>query len=372
MIEVKVQRLNQGRGVRMFIGKMTAGDILKMWDVDRFVEEQEVFRGYQRQGVKERFREIADYVLKDSPLVVFPSSIVASVRKGEYVEESGILRIPEEKGSLWIADGQHRLGGFDTIKQYGKGRLISEASGEAVAKSLSFELPVTFIYLADRSEAEAEAIERAVFYLMNATAKPIRGSLKDILQWAIAEANLFWHPLLDKQDLRIKAVPIVFALHRDADSPLQGKINLADIRGLDRFASLRALVTSLERPGGLLREESFFELGVEQQKEYVKAYWRALNELFPLAFGEATRREWFILRNLTIQALMMLARDIFLSCKTDKGFDESKLKRMLAPLKDINFKREETSPFWGLGGEKGVMVAYHHLLNHLRTVGALP
>lgn len=378
--EVKVQEIKQGVGVRMFSGVMRAGDLLELWDVERFVEDELIIRGYQRQEAEQRFNEIADYVLMDSPIMVFPASLVVSVRKGELVGVNGDRLLRISKGEkVWIADGQHRLGGFARIKAKGKGRLVSEVSGEQVAKALNMQLPITFLYLAEVEEERAVAIERVIFYVINKTQKPIRASLKDYLQWQIAEANLFRHPLLEREDLRIKAVPLALGLHQDADSPLKGKVNVGDIKGLGRFLSLSGLVTSMQRTGGLLRTEGFRELEKQMQLRFLKHFWKVIREMFPLAFEPATRRDYFIFRNLTVQALMRLASDVFEVCQEDKekiNEDDialEKLRPLLAPLKSFNFKakKEEKSPLLGLGGEKGVAVAYELFRELLENAGIL-
>ena len=111
---IQVIRLFQ-KGLEMYVGKVRAKTLLKLCDVDKFEEKE--LTGYQREVYRERTAELVEY-LDECPVAVMPG-LFASLRDAKFVQQSedvGILEIPNKKGSVWIIDGQHRIGGFERIR----------------------------------------------------------------------------------------------------------------------------------------------------------------------------------------------------------------------------------------------------------------
>lgn len=378
-IKVQVQEITQGSGVKLLLGKMKAIDLITITDVDRWAEKH--LDAYQRQEYPERCHEIARYIEMQSPLTVFPSSVVISLREGSELIAGAngwqIIRIPRTQAAAWIADGQHRIGGFRALAKSQASQIqIEGPAPELVAKALEMELPVTFVYLVGQGEEKAKGIERAIFWLMNKTAKPIRPSLTDYLQWEIATKGMFRHPILERQEPRIQATPLALGLHRDADSPLYGLVNPSGARGLGRPIQLNSLVTGLERK--LIKNQYFTQLPQKMQITFLKNFWQVIKEVHPPAFAKATRRDYYILKALPVYALLELADDVFEKCRDGKDQLDpkdiaiDKLRPILKPLSTFNFAKKDKSPLAAFGGHAGVRAAYNLLNTNLVEAGTLP
>ncbi|MCJ7634888.1 DGQHR domain-containing protein, partial [Candidatus Bathyarchaeota archaeon] len=114
LIEVAAIKLVQ-KNIEMYVGKMKVNDVLSLYELDKFKEEE--LEGYQRERYEERTSQLVEY-LEKSPLAVMPA-ILVGLRKTNFVSidgDLGVLRIDRKKGALWIIDGQHRVGGFSKIR----------------------------------------------------------------------------------------------------------------------------------------------------------------------------------------------------------------------------------------------------------------
>jgi DGQHR domain-containing protein len=354
MIEVKVVKLKQ-KGIDLFIGKMKVKDILSIVDIEEAEEDQ--IKGYQRVKYEERIKEIGKYLIGKSKIIVFPSSIVLSLRE-PIVQlilskdgETGILKIPRKKGAAWIVDGQHRIGGFEILV-----KLAESIKGgleiEKLPELLEFELPVSFLYLVKKEQPQD--IERAIFFLVNKTQKGIRPSLKDYLMHIIATRNTFWHPILDAEKWRIDATGLVLRLHRDPESKLMGLINITGARGMKRPLQLSSFVSALEP---LMKNKNFMDLSDEEKFTFLKRFWDVLHEMHSEAFIPPYNS--LLLKNISVYALMELANDVFNYCKGD--LSKQKIKECIKPLSDPKLFDKEKSPYAAFGGRKGAHAAYEIL-----------
>src|SRR5207249_1253010 len=105
-----------------------------------------------------RTEDILEY-LRDCPIAVMPGVLV-SVNGGHFHPyssgDTGTLEIPGHKGSVWIIDGQHRLGGFDlAFKEDSMTELsgMQQLTPDTLQALKDYELPVVFI---DSSQAARE------------------------------------------------------------------------------------------------------------------------------------------------------------------------------------------------------------------------
>lgn len=170
-IDVSVIRLNQKR-IEMYIGKMKVNDILDLYELDKFKEEE--LEGYQREQYEERTSELVEYLAK-CPLAVMPALLV-SLRKTEFESQNGdfgLLRIPRKKGSIWIIDGQHRIGGFGKIRE--KFIFSKNIDPSLFLDLMDYEFPVVFIdsaaatgkianeIIQNENGFSSEDIERTIF-----------------------------------------------------------------------------------------------------------------------------------------------------------------------------------------------------------------
>ena len=181
IIEVKAIRLVQ-KNIEMYVGKMKVDDILGLYELDKFKEEE--LEGYQRERYEERTSQLVEY-LEKSPLAVMPA-ILVGLRKTTFVPldgDLGVLSIDRKKGSLWIIDGQHRVGGFSKVRDR---FFFTKSLGASLFSDLmDYELPVVFVDskgAAEKIKAKesknlsllsAEDIEKTIFFIVNKTQRGI-------------------------------------------------------------------------------------------------------------------------------------------------------------------------------------------------------
>jgi len=376
LMRVKVIRLAQ-KEIDMYIGKMSSKDLLELCNIDRFREEE--LAGYQREKYKERTSELTEYLVK-CPVAMMPSVFV-SLREAEFKPlngDFGVLEIPRKRGSVWIIDGQHRIGGFEEIRS----RFIFaqnpiHVDPETFLELMNYELPVVFIdsNAAARkavklqgpeckSSITAEDLERVMFFIVNKTQKGISPSLKDALLYRINLGGIDGLPALKKESWRIHAAFIGIMLSRDTHPPLADRINISGKRGQGKPIMLNSFVSSLLT---LFRDKDFSGLSDKERLRFVKAYWNVLGKMFPEAFDSKMSRDYMLLKAIGVYSLNWLAHDVFRNCVTD-GLDYgdvATLEKLLEPLKLFDW-RTQTSPLSKLGGMKGVREAYTLLLRTLK------
>ena len=367
-IEVQVIRFQQ-KGIEMYVGKMKAREILQLYEIDKFKEEE--LEGYQRELYEERTSELVEYLSK-CPLAIMPAMLV-SLRKARFTsqnDEFGSITIPRKKGAIWIIDGQHRIGGFKKVRER---FIFSKSIDPSLFPDLmNYEFPVVFFNSAQAAERirenqklseaqfSSEDVERTVFFVVNKTQRGISPSLKDALLYRIKTSGIRGLPIIRKESWRIRATRIAIALHNDDSSPLANKINISGRRGTGRPIQLNSFVSSLRI---LFSDKDFSNLNDEDKLSFLRAYWTALKELFPEAFENETSKGYMILKALGVYSLNLIGKDLFHTClKGDCDFkDKTILKTLLGPLESFDWNTQ-TSPLSSFGGVKGARKAHDLLL----------
>ena len=384
-LKIPVIRLSQ-KGVTMYVGKMTSEELLRLWEIDRFREED--LEGYQRRIYDSRTQEILNYLV-DCPVAVMPGILVSlhgvTMFRADSKGDTGTLEIPNRKGSVWVIDGQHRIGGFAiALNADAMGGLAEEENlnPDTLKNLRDYELPVVFIdstqasqaikNLADPSIPLSERdIERVVFFIVNKTAKSISPSLKDALAYKIKAAGIAVIPIIEAKPWRHTATKIALVLFRNGKvgSPFSGLMKITGIesriaRGTGRPLTLSAFVTSLDR---LIQDDLFKAEQYDAQLEFVTAYWKAVRSMKPDAFTEP--QHYMVLKSMGVYALNRLARDVFNWCKV-KGIDRSEknIKKFIDPLKEFDWTKK-SSPIADFGGQKGVKASHKLLLRVLAKNG---
>lgn len=395
IMEVRAIRLVQ-KNIEMYVGKMKVNDILSLYELDKFKEEE--LEGYQRERYEERTSQLVEY-LEKSPLAVMPAVLVG-LRKTDFTSldgDLGVLRIDRKKGSLWIIDGQHRIGGFSKIRER---FMFSKSLGAPLFSDLmDYELPVVFVDSQGAAEIikekkpenattlSAEDIEKTIFFIVNKTQRGISPSLKDALLYSIKTSGMEGLSLVDKEGWRITGAQIGIALNCKETSPLRAKINVSGQRNSGKPIQLNSFVSSLEI---LFKDKEFSHLSTDDKIRFLDAYWSSLRELIPEAFegkekprenGEEfgrrfssnigkknaknknkeddRKKKYLLLTALGIYTVHRLARDLLHSVTRENAdFKRSEfLKEKLSSIKSFNWNAE-TSPLSALGGMKGVSKAY--------------
>lgn len=395
-LEVRAIKFAQ-KNIEMYVGKMKANDILSLYELDKFKAEE--LEGYQRERYEERTSQVVEY-LEKSPLAVMPA-ILVGLRKTNFISvdgDLGVLRIDRKKGSIWIIDGQHRVGGFSKIRDR---FFFSKSLGASLFSDLmNYEFPVVFIDskgAADRIRRQeskqadslsAEDIEKAIFFVVNKTQRGISPSLKDALLYSIKTSGIEGLSIVDREGWRIVGAQIGITLNCKESSPLRAKINISGQRNSGKPIQLNSFVSSLEI---LFKDKEFSNLSIEDKVCFLEAFWSAFKTLIPEAFegqekhrqdGEEFGKRFssnigkksddrknkkdekgdkknLLLTALAIYAVHRIARDL-LHAATKQKIDfrqPSFLKEKLSPIKSFDWKTK-TSPLSALGGMKGVGKAY--------------
>ena len=376
-ISVRAIKLSQ-KGTEMFIGKMKVSDILSLYELDKFKEEE--LEGYQRDLYEERTSELVEY-LSECPLAIMPALLV-SLREVEFDSkdgDSGFLKIPRRKGAIWIIDGQHRIGGFNKIRE--EFFFSKDMAPNLFADLMDYEFPIVFVDSAttkqkiknemiSSTDFSEEDVERTIFFVVNKTQKGISPSLKDALLYRIKTSGIKGLPILEKESWRIVAAEVGISLNSEENSPLKNKINVSGRRKMGRPIQLNSFVSSLQT---LFCEKEFLGLTTQDKLCFLKAYWSALRDLLPQAFEKKMDREFMLLKALAVYSLHCLAKDIFQECiKQNYNFRRTEtLRPFLTPLKAFDW-HVKTSPLSGLGGMKGVSKAYQMLVSTLKEGKELP
>ncbi len=393
-IEVKAIKLVQ-KNVEMYIGKMKVDDILNLYELDKFKEEH--LEGYQREKYEERTSQLVEY-LEKSPLAVMPALLVG-LRETNFLpieQDLGILKIQRKKGSLWIIDGQHRVGGFSKIRDQ---FLFTKSLGVSLFSDLmEYELPVVFIdskRAAEKLEVNnalsCEDIEKTIFFIVNKTQRGISPSLKDALLYSIKTSGIKGLSLVDKEGWRIIGAQIGITLNCKETSPLRAKINVSGKRNSGKPIQLNSFVSSLEI---LFKDNEFSALSIDDRVSFLEAFWASLRDCVPEAFETKERRigeveefgrrftsnigkkaderkkkneneeqsKYLLLSAVSIYTLHRIARDLLhLAIEEHLDFKQpdSFVKRLNA-LKSFDWKAK-TSALSALGGMKGVSRAYELL-----------
>jgi DNA sulfur modification protein DndB len=367
-IEIDVIRFHQ-KGIEMYIGKMKAKELLQLFEIDEFKEEE--LEGYQRELYEERTSELVEYLSK-CPLAIMPA-ILVSLRGANFISQNGdfgTLSIPRKKGAIWMIDGQHRIGGFDKVRE----RFIFTKSIDPsqFPDLMNYEFPVVFFDSASaaakirnaqilpETQFSSEDVERTVFFVVNKTQRGISPSLKDALLYRIKTSGIEGLPIIRKEGWRIRAARIAIVLNKDENSPLAERINISGRRGTGKPIQLNSFVSSLKI---LFSDEGFSGLGDDEKIGFLKAYWEALKELFPEAFEMKTFKGHMLLKALGVYSLNWIGKDLFHIClKRDYNFaDKVILKALLSPLESFDWN-VQTSPLSSFGGVKGASRAHGLLL----------
>src|SRR2546425_634620 len=245
-IRIPVVQLSQ-KEVPLYSGKMTARDLLATFDIKKFnPRESEMRDWYQRQRYESKIRDMQKFV-EECPIPIVPG-ILLGVRGVKFDAEKGGLghvTIPRTRGAVTVIDGQHRLGGFDKIKE-DIDDLVSQQTLGSLSKDqqkrltrlqdlLDFEIPVVIMdseraSVAAKAEAEGfradaltpDAAERVVFFILNKTQKGLNPSHKDQLMYRIWYSGVRGIPVIEREKWRAHATKLVESL-RGSD-PMNGHI----------------------------------------------------------------------------------------------------------------------------------------------------
>ena len=396
LLEVTAIKLCQ-KGVDMYVAKMRVTDILNLYELDKFKEED--LEGYQRERYEERTVQLVEYIEK-SPLAVMPALLVGlrETRFEALSNDVGTLKINRKKGIIWLIDGQHRIGGFSKIRDQ---FIFTKKLGVPLFTDLmDYEFPVVFVDSsgaaqkissgkdATSTKLSPRDVEKTIFFIVNKTQRGISPSLKDALLYSIKTSGIEGLSLVDREGWRILGAQIAISLNCRENSPLKAKINVSGQRQSGKPIQLNTLVSSLEP---LFKDKDFLNIPIEEKIDFLIAFWSTIRKIIPDPFngnepqqknGEEFGKRFtsninindklkkkqqqpneknLILTSLSIHTLHRIAKDLFHSWIMKKHIEQTEfLKQRLVPLESFDWSAS-SSPLSALGGMKGVSKAYELL-----------
>ncbi len=276
--------LEQSPGRTIYMFTLTGDEILAISEISRIARDQsgEVI-GYQRPEVRKHVETIVKYL--DGPEVLFPNAIILALSgtvqwrgsRGPGASDgaaiAGTLDIPRPtNGSekpCWIVDGQQR-----TL---------------ALSKAKNRDLAVPVIaFVADTVD-----LQRDQFVRINSSRPLPSGLVTELLPQISVDIN----PRLSAKKL---PSALVDQLNHHEDSPFRGLIKRASATKAERANAvvtdtslIAAIEASLGDPGGCLfpfRNVATGEADIEAIWSLLIAYWTAVKETFPDAWGKAPTR----------------------------------------------------------------------------------
>lgn len=338
-MDIPVIKAMQG-GVTLYIGRMTAADLLKIgviteWDPDLGWDLSR--QGYQRSPLAKHYRRIGEFlIMEGDPLL--PTSALLSAREDEQGilhfkpsasnPDFGYLQLPEGR-MLYIVDYQHRWRGLEY------------AINEKKAVNLKdFQIPVVIMTNARTYE------EIRQFYLINSKQRRIDTDLALALMQTMAisadEPELINLAGPGKR-YRIRATRLTFRLAAMATGCWVGRIQEPNMPPRpEQIASPKSFADSL-RPI-LSNRCPLHRLSDDELLQVVMNYWEGIRILMPKAFAEP--------RNYAIQKTPGLfsmhrvaAQKVLLLCQNQNSYSPQNVAAILRPATSYM-----NAQFWATGG----------------------
>lgn len=279
LLERRALRIHQNENVPLYVFSLAAEEVNVVADVARISrDEAGKLIGYQRPETRQHVKQILTYL--DSDEVLFPNALILALPETVRFRSSrgpgttdglataGTLEIPvptdpSAPRPAWIVDGQQR--------------------SLALAQTRRKQLPV----LVAGFVAPSLDLQRDQFLRVN-TVKPLPSNLvTELLPEIVAAPS----PRLSARKLPSALVDM---LNQDPASPFHGLVKRAsteagDVQTVVKDNSLvEALRESLESPSGALfpyRNYSSGTTDTEGIREVLLAYWGAVRDVFPEAWG---------------------------------------------------------------------------------------
>ncbi|MFD6091270.1 DGQHR domain-containing protein DpdB [Oerskovia enterophila] len=281
LIERRALRVHQNDAVPLYVFTLAAEEIREVADVARISrDEAGKLIGYQRPETRQHVRQILDYLNSDD--VLFPNALILALPDtvrfrssrgpgaSDGLATAGTLEIalPSDKNAprpAWIVDGQQR--------------------SLALAQTRNQKLPI----LVAGFVAPSLELQRDQFLRVN-TVKPLPSNLvTELLPEIVAAPS----PRMSARKLPSALVDV---LNQDPSSPFHGLIKRASTEPGDTQTRVKdtslieALRESLEAPSGALFPFRNYATGTTDTEGIIRlliAYWSAVRDLFPDAWGLA-------------------------------------------------------------------------------------
>lgn len=330
-MKIKGCEVKQGKQ-SFFIGTMKVCDLIERAQVDKFIGGHP--DGYQRNLSDARAKSFGRFIDGGG---ISPSSILLNIRDTNTVKEvDGYVELPDDV-SIWIVDGQHRIGGMEFA-----------VSRDPANSDLEF--PV--IIMNESSNYE----EAKQFVIINKTQKGVRTDLAErFLMRAVKEegreklfemrASGALSGILKNVEWVTKAIETADILNSDKKRPWYGKIQLPNAPKTGTCVSQGAFTQSLEP---IFKDTSFQGKPVQQIASALGNYWDAINELCIDAMENP--KEHVLQKTTGVAVLHKIFPRVTELCRNEKGNKILTKDNIQSVLKDMPFMNSE---YWGSNGTAG-------------------
>jgi DGQHR domain-containing protein len=307
-------------------------------------------QGYQRPEVLSHIAEIRNYLESESPMI--PNSIVVAFDKRVRFEASDVqpfgpgysrvgaivipvdTSVPDEEKPGWIVDGQQRCAA------------IREAQVER------FPICVTAFVTADDQEQTEQ------FILVNSTKPLPKGLIYELLP---STESRLPSPL---QKRRFPAT-LLERLNYDPKSPFHGRIQTpTSPEGVVKDNSILKMLENSLNDGALHRFRDSATGGgdIEEMLTLLKAFWSAVEQVFPEAWGQKPRR------SRLMHGVGIVSMGFVMDAISDRYLDErtpttADFLEDLLPLREVC---RWTSGVWDFG--PGVQRRWNELQNTSKDI----
>ena len=345
-----VSEVKQNIGV-FYIGKINGCLLYRMAKADiRRITTGQSYEGIQRELDRSRVSAIKNY-LKTS-FASFPNTIILNLNSEYLLEQTTeFLEIREDENTFSIIDGQHRLSGFED------------------QDFKDFELPVTIFIDLDIED------QAYLFSTINSEQKSVNPSLKlDLENYSKVDTP---KKLLSQ---------MAYAFNIDEASPWKGRIKLAgkkDENAPDGIISQKAFVSPIlqyvydEKDTYTIRDKllNHVSFSVSDYDSQTFFLWKFFAEgkmkyLYKILFNyfsaihNILSEDWYsgtsILSKTTgYNAVMMLFKDIYFYCDSDKDFTQKHIEKYLKPIGVL--RGELTADKFGASGTAASSKLYHRM-----------
>jgi len=328
-------------GETAYLSSVKAKDLVGRFKVDEWSPTNT--EGYQRKFSERRGKEFASFMANGG---FCPTTLLLNLRldKDEVQYKYGNLVVPDET-TLWLTDGQHRLGG------------LAEAL-EDNPKLADMEFPVV-ITCTGGDALKSRYNEAKQFVIINRTQKGIRADLAErFLQNAVQMEGMLnlvkqresgilrsvWREI----EWRPKAVTIVTKLNELQSSIWYSHIRMPNQPKGNSTVSEKSFTDSLEP---ILTSDKFSTTPVDKLVTVIDNYWKAIGDACPNSFSDPEGT--VILKTTGVFVL----HDVFLTladyAKDERGrfiFTKAKFAEIIRGVKSY-FE----DSFWGSEGTAGIM-----------------
>jgi len=265
-VGVTVRKGTNGR--LQAVGVIDVGHLIDNYEIPH--RNSKTKTGYQRLLSRARVRRLAADLRRGR--VDLPTAVLINIRDfnpSDLVDlGNGLHRLELGDYTLWVVDGQHRIGGLDVVAE------------ENPEKWRTYQIP--FVCTLGAPEEE----EMNQFYVVNSNAKSVPTDLAYDLLTNLAQDNKDAYEALveRRENWKVDGQKITEAL-RDTRR-WKGRIRMSDDPIGDTTIKSAAVVNSL-RP--MLGVDYFSVLSIENQVGILSAFWGGIADVFPEAFEDPSR-----------------------------------------------------------------------------------